>query len=104
MFRVFLFLASAFTIAIFVLLLVHFFAIWPLYVSHNIRGQAKIVMTSIHDDRGVATSFFDIRSLRCQGTSFCQNSVTTHSPPQGIRLTWQQNAPSKYSIAYDHAE
>ncbi|MFH1621060.1 MAG: hypothetical protein ABIB04_03170 [Patescibacteria group bacterium] len=107
-FRAFWLFISVSTAAIFVLLIIHLVGIWPLYVSRSIRDQAEVVMLSLRNYQGIATSFFDLDSLRCDATSSCRmvlqeqwNSITAHQPLQEIHIVWQQSEPSKYSLTYD---
>jgi len=107
-FRAFWLFITVSTAVIFISLVIHLLAIWPLYVSRGVRDQAKVVMLSLHNDQGIATSFFNIDSLRCDATSLCQmilkeqwNLITAHKPLQKIHIVWQQSEPSKYSLTYD---
>lgn len=87
--RILVISAAVSTVAIAVPLVARLSAIWPLYVSRDVRGQAKAVMTSLQDDLGIAISFFTVDSLRCTAVSLCHmvlkeqwNSVTAHAPLQ----------------------
>ena len=107
-FRVFWIFIAVSTVIIFILFITHLLAIWPLYVSRDIRDQTEVVMLSLRKDQGIATSFFNVDSLHCDATSSCQmilkeqwNLVTAHKPLQKIHIIWQQIKPSKYSLTYD---
>lgn len=100
---------SVSTIVIAVSLISHLIGIWPLYISREVRDQAEIVMLSLRNVQGIATSFFTVDSLSCNSeTLSCRmllkeqwNSVTAHTPLQKIHIVWQQNKPSEYSLTYD---
>lgn len=87
-------------------LLRRLWAIRPLYLSGQVRGDAAVIMNMLRDRDGVARSFFVLRSVQCR-EAICElvmkeqwNLVTAHAPLQVLHASWTLGAPDAFTWAY----